>query len=407
MRLSIPQTNDDSGIVRGVRVGAWVESGRVRCRRQELWFAVPREYGERLATRGDSWLLALLPFAMALGEPLEVPLPVDSVLLANVGRLQDLWVGWQPRLLRQVEVRAVPVELRQETAPSRGASFFTAGIDSMLAALYPDWPDQRFGGNRGDGLVHVLGFQTSLSSLHETGLIESLRMAASGMGYPLEVIGTNVRELNFANLPWGAVYHGFALGAVAQILAGRYGLVRIGSSHSPPQLQPWGSHPKSDPLLSSSGLKVVHHGADLGRLDKLRILAQRPDLIDQLRICFLEESGGNCSRCGKCLRVMAGLDLLGCLGGVRAFNPAFYDIAKLRRLLLDSGRSFVGQLLSEARSQGRTDIQEALEETIRWNDRNQRVLARFGRLGWIPILGPMVRSIQRKVRRRLCAQGVH
>jgi hypothetical protein len=356
--------------------------------------------------RGDAWLLALLPFAMALGEPLDIALPVDPVLLANVGRLQELWVGWQPRLLRKVEVRVGGVEASTGEERSGGASFFTAGIDSMVAALHPAWPDPWLGGKEGDGLVHVLGFQPGLKPCHEAEFVTALRGAAGALGYPLEVIYTNVRDLRFASLPWGAVYHGFALGAVAQILAGRYGVVRIGSSHAPPQADVWGSHPRSDPLFSSSGLEVVHHGADLGRLDKLRLLAGRPELLDRLRVCFREESGRNCGRCGKCLRVMLGLDVLGCLGNVRAFDTSCYEVRKARRFVLDSGRSFVLGLLEESKRLGRRDIEEALEEAIAWNDRNQRVLGRIGCLGWLPVVGPVVRSIQRKMRRRLFAGGV-
>ncbi|MFM1942025.1 MAG: hypothetical protein RI897_1007, partial [Verrucomicrobiota bacterium] len=287
-----------------------------------------------------------------------------------------------------------------------GASFFTAGIDSMLAALHPDWPDERVGRREGDSLVHVLGFQPGLKPCHEAEFVTTLRGTAGELGYPLELIGTNVRELRFASLPWGPVYHGFALGAVAQILAARYEVVRIGSSLSPPQSNPWGSHPQSDPWFSSSGVRVIHHGGDLRRIDKIRLLARRPGLLDGLRVCYLEESGRNCGRCRKCLMVMAALDVLGCLEGVRAFEAGGYSPGELRRLWLDVGRVFAGQLLAEARLRGRGDIAAALEEAVAWSDRNQRLLLRLGRLGRIPLLGPVVRSIQRKVRRRLCAGGV-
>ena len=104
---------------------------------------------------------------------------------------------------------------------------------------------------------------------------------------------------------------------------------------------------------------------------------------------------------------MAALDLLGRLGRTRAFDASGYSVDRLRRLQLNtaSAASFAQELLQAAERLNRSDILAALQDALAWNAKNQRVVDAVGHLDRIPGLGPVARSLQRKVRRRLWARA--
>ena len=410
MKLEGPTTETDEVWSSHLRI-----SGRVvRDRRwrfpRPLWFAIPRDLEPDWNRRGDPWLLMLLPFAMALGEPLRIPLPVDPTLLANVAKLQSLWSAWLPHRLKIIPVEAEPAPPAEPSVGRRSVSFFSGGIDSYYTALHRDRPvitDPKHYPAVAHELVFILGFERALRPQFIPKKLEALKRAAKALGDPIHILGTNLRELRLANLDWGSVLHGFALGAVGQLLSPRYSRVLIPSSHSPPHDFHWGSHPDSDPLFSSTSTEFVHHGGELGRFDKTRILSDNEHVLDAVHVCLQGQESGNCSRCGKCLRTMAALDLLGRLRQARAFDASAYHVDRLRRLQIStaSGASFAHELMRAAEQRNRPDMLAALQDSLEWNFRNQRVVAALGRLERFPGLGAVSRSLQRKISRRLWARA--
>lgn len=383
---------------------AWGRGGR---RRTRVWFDVPRALADGLNLRGDAWLVGLLPWAMKLGEPLEFSGPVDAGLLGNAGRLMSIWSQWRPEL-RVVPIRAGTVAATPAADAGRFGSFFTAGVDSYFTALEPG-----FGAEGGEGaldpagheLLYVIGFDVRLEQPGLfAGRLARLQEAADGLGRPLHVLATNLRSVDLPGLSWGETYHGFALGAVGQCLAGRYRRLLIASTFGPQDLSPFGSHPDTDPLMSSAALTFVHHGKELRRWEKFERVTRSELVLRTLQVCYLSPTGGNCGRCRKCLLALATLDLLGRLDRARTFEVARYSPQQLRRMKVRmSGPSLTGELLRAAETQGREDLAAPLRECFEWNRRNERIVARIGRLGIIPGLGPVVRSLQRKAARRLWA----
>ena len=85
----------DSAMLPGyVRVAAEINYGRSHWWRKEqketLWFDLPESQIEAVNRPGDGWLLALLPLAFQLGEPLRIAAQVDEQLLANATQLQNV-----------------------------------------------------------------------------------------------------------------------------------------------------------------------------------------------------------------------------------------------------------------------------------------------------------------------------
>ncbi len=60
---------------------------------------------------------------------------------------------------------------------------------------------------------------------------------------------------------------------------------------------------------------MVHHAAEVTRVEKIAVLAERPDVLGTLKVCDeLDDPRRNCGRCGKCTRTMVGLEIAGVLG---------------------------------------------------------------------------------------------
>jgi hypothetical protein len=76
---------------------------------------------------------------------------------------------------------------------------------------------------------------------------------------------------------------------------------------------PWGSHPVTDPHLGGLHFRVVDDGGECTRFDKAALIAQWPEAMRCLRVCF-ENPGShtNCCRCEKCVRTMLAFRVAGC-----------------------------------------------------------------------------------------------
>ncbi len=403
MTLENPVTLADDHWSSHVRIQAdLVLDGPDRFKRR-IWFAAPRELEVDLSRRGDPWLIALLPFAMARGEALRISLPVDATLFAHADELQSLWTRWNPGLLRVVPLHAEATGPPKALAHRRFLSFFTGGIDSYFTALHPELPSEVCDPATFAKKHELVYVDFSPEHPASSSKVDAVRRASEAIGIPIQILASNIQHLRLARLRWGEVLHGFALGAIGQLLSPRYSHVLIPSSHSPPHDFPWGSHPDSDPLFSSASTQVLHHSGGLSRFEKTRRLSNSPGVFDSVHVCFTDEQSRNCSRCEKCLRTMAALDLLGCLQASAAFDCSDYHVDRLRRLQLNtkSALSFSSELLQAAQNLGRQDMVLALQDGFAWNAKRRRVVDAIGRLGRIPGMGPIARSLQRKARRRL------
>lgn len=164
---------------------------------------------------------------------------------------------------------------------------------------------------------------------------ESLRPVAAAAGVELLLVRTNVRNLYVRPRGgrtdfWSQWYHGAGLAAVAHALSGRIDRAIIASSLCPENLEPWGSHPLLDPNWGSSRVEVAH---DLlfSRLEKVRVVAEWPPALRNLRVCLENLPDPlNCCRCLLCVTTMTHLFLAGKLDAAEAFVDKSLTPAKLR-----------------------------------------------------------------------------
>jgi hypothetical protein len=247
-----------------------------------------------------------------------------------------------------------------------------------------------------DHFVTIHGFDIPLDRDEAFSRLSArvCRIAAETGCVPLRV-ATNLRETRWSEADWGRLGHGCALAAVCHALDGVVGTVLVPSGAAYEDAGPWASHPITDPLLSSSRLRVIHDGASADRVEKLELLAGSPMALRELRVCFRSETDENCGVCPKCVRTMLTLELLGASGWSAPFGGiSEVPVHEARRLYCRWPWDFVytSHIMELARARGRPDVERALRAAMNGSRRRNRALERMAplretrALAWAPRL---------------------
>ncbi len=369
---------------------------------ETLWFEVPEDLGERVATSGNAWLAAMLPLASKLGEALHIDGPIDSVLLEGARELMEWWQYWFP------EMSVVPIQrasvLAQAGAPSRTAQFFSGGVDSFFTVLrHADTADPV----QVDDLLVGWGFDIPLSDSGAFDRVStSLASIAAGLGKRLVTFSTNIRETRFGCLPWGVIGHGSAMAAVALLLESVYRRVLIPSTDGYRETGPWGSHATVDHFFSSSTMRVIHDGAAFSRFQKVALVATSPVAMSALRVCWRSQSDSNCGACEKCLRTMIALELCGVLDKASTFAHVRLDLDRVVRVhcphtAQGSLQLYYLEMRDEARRRGRKALAKAISRALRRSSRRQPLLHTAQRLRRVPFLNRVIEPFDGLLRRSI------
>lgn len=329
---------------------------------EQYWFEADQAYRQELTTQGSPWLACLLPLAMAMKEPLEIGAPVDPVLFEGAQQVVQIWTTWYPQLgLRPIPLRAEILPIDGRSAGIRAASFFSGGVDSFFTAIRHQ-NGASPPGLRLDDLILMWGMDLPIrkpeafARAHETA-----SRAAQELGKNLVVMATNVRETRWQRANWGFLGHAAILGAAALVLEPRYRAVMIASTSTYGRMRPWGSHPLTDPLFSSSRLRLIHDGAFATRFEKVAELIKHDVAMRNLRTCWRSESGVNCGSCERCLKTMSILVALDALEKCTAFRAEDFRLEKVARIFVRSRnlRSLL-ELEKFARQRGKPRLARAL-----------------------------------------------
>ena len=301
---------------------------------ETYWFEVPEKYRRYLSDTGNPWLVCLAPLAMALGEPLHIDRPVDTILLANVCERMRIWKCWYPRLTM------VAIEAERSDSPVKNerktCSFFSGGVDAFFTALYYDRTEDPLVRVPIDDLINVWGFDIPLRNVqaHE-GIVAAFSKAASDMGKEFVEVATNLREtLLEKKINWEYMNVSPALASVTLALEKRYQKALISSAGGYLVLCPDGTSALLDPLSSTRDLQVVHAGAAFTRVQKTEYIAPFEVVQKFLHVCFHIQTEKNCGRCIKCYRTMTTLEILGYLDRFQTFPKDAFQLTKLAKMFL-------------------------------------------------------------------------
>lgn len=318
-----------------------------------LWFAARRGL---LSARGEYFLGPALFLAWATGRPLvfDPALPLSPSL--DVRSVERVIRIWNP------EFAPVRIEASYSEPEPRAAwvmSSFSGGVDSVFTLV-----------EHAGCLTHLLTMSCfdkhgALDALSSSRAFEAqtahLRDFAVAMGKEMVAIETNAYEWCVAErLLWDYV-HGAVLCCTAVALG--VSCFYVPSSGTVRDLEPWGSHPLLDPRFSTAQTQVVHDAIDYRRSDKLARIAEVPDALERLQVCW-HSSEKNCGTCSKCLRTMVTLNLL----GVRSSRLPDVDPAAALNGPLKSvaiGNDILWDMMHLAHSAARMDVAAILANRLR------------------------------------------
>ncbi len=360
-----------------------------------FWYEVPEAHAPELSLSGDPWLALMLPLAVNLQEPLRIQAPVDSALLSSVQELMAIWSLWYPKL-PPVRIEAEAVSAARARAGSITASLFSSGVDAWFSLLrHADgaaFP-------KIDELLTVLGLDVQLDNPQGCqGLEQAQRVAADHYGLKAMLVSTNLAKTGwFKAADWGMLGHGCALAAVGLILERRYSSLIIPSSYRYSDLHPWGSHPLTDPLLSTSSLRMIHDGAAYSRVQKTEYVARSEVALNSLQVCWETGSFRNCGVCEKCCRTAATLKLLGALDRCRTLDTSSASPEMVVKFYPheEGGCIFNREIRQLAVQQGNREIVRAVDLSLRryryyamrqgiWKSLKKfRFLRRLGKVAWL------------------------
>ncbi|HEY4320202.1 MAG TPA: hypothetical protein VGM77_03400 [Gemmatimonadales bacterium] len=339
---------------------------------EEIWFDVDEAHAGDLSRSGNPWLVALLPLAFTLQEPLEIALPVDPLLYEGSQALMQTWGVWYPAMGQPMPVTAEIKAADVSTRTDRTATLFSAGVDSFYTLLRHEVGGDAIHRERIDDLLTVWGFDIPLSAGDAFArLSDRIAEVAARTGKGAVTLVTNLRESGWTTANWGKIGQGPALAAVSLALEQRYSRVLFPASISYWSLASWGTHPFTDPLLSTATTSFQNDGSLARRRTKIEALASAPLAMEHLHACWWGQDDTNCGACEKCLRTLTALEMIGARDRAVTFPRAAWSLEALAglRLRQDIDRANSVRLRADGVHYNRPDIAAAVDRSIRNYDR--------------------------------------
>ncbi|MDZ7697441.1 MAG: hypothetical protein U5R49_11140 [Deltaproteobacteria bacterium] len=276
-----------------------------------LWYALPATQWDYCALEPmDAFVLAALLKAMEDRATLRVHGPVSASLLDNLEEFQLIFSLWFPDKYARIDIVA-DHEVEARPVNDRVILSFSGGVDGAFCALNHilrrgpikrKWFDV-------NAVLYIEGFDVNIDyDAQCKAVVRRNRALLEKYGDLVFLnVRTNLKYLLSIKRFWAS--HACVIASVASLFRPLSGGCLIGSSHSYLHLNPWGSHPLTDRLLSSKGF-AIHHDMVFTRMEKLKALSEWPEALDNLKVCwegqykFDTSPDTNCCVCDKCIRTM-------------------------------------------------------------------------------------------------------
>ena len=284
---------------------------------ERFWWEVPEAWRDAVTPWADPWVVGFLFPIMQRPRPVHVEGRVSPSLLANVELFMRIWGIWIPGAYHAVSITAdEEKELPPAQHPGQAVAAFSCGLDSCFTVYrhLHGLVGRRTQQLRAGVLMH--GFDVWLDQENSRDMYRNMLADATTMlrsvGLPCISMVTNFHDLK---MNWG---HAWATHLVSglSLLSGRFDRALIANDLPYAWLGfRWPSHPVTDVLLGSNGFAVINDGGEHTRWEKAKVIADWPEAMRHLRVCYGVDSMGrhdNCCRCEKCTRTILAFRLAGC-----------------------------------------------------------------------------------------------
>ena len=287
---------------------------------ETLWYSVQDSFGDLFTDSSDAALVALIIPAMSKNEDIYIHGEISDRLYYNLSRpFQNLLRQIIPSL-HQVGIYPENVRSCHGKSASGVATGFSGGVDSYCALAdhyYSDIPE-RF------KVTHLLFNNVGSHGADGERLFrkrfERLAPSAERIGLPLLMINSNLDLFYDKNLGFQKT-HTMRNASVALLLQGGIGRYMYASTYKYSDMFIGSTYDTaySDlvtlPLLSTDTLDAFSVGSEYSRVQKTLRVAELPDSYGTLDVCVNDSLSSyvNCSKCWKCLRTLATLEIAGYL----------------------------------------------------------------------------------------------
>lgn len=345
---------------------------------RDIYIETEAAFTDDIEPLAEAFVVGALIPALHFGEArLHIQAPICPRLKEGLQAVMGLMHHWTGGTMMPLDldipVRRAPL---YPDRPGRSGLFLSGGIDSLAALRLNrlNYDAGHPGACKDVLLVHGfdIGGVTARGMKYHVFERAKAHLApvAADAGVTLIPVYTNIRHLCDDRDLWLNRFFSAVLAAVSHAFAPRLNRVEIAASHDLPSLVPCGSHPMLDPEYSSFDMQIRHRDVELPRLEKLRIVADWPAAMENLRVCLANVPDKlNCGRCEKCVRTMTGLVAIGALTRCGAFaeNDVVPDLFDAFRINIRHREPFYEELLEPLAAMGRHDltavIQKKLKET--------------------------------------------
>jgi hypothetical protein len=378
MRIENLRTERRGRTVLRVATVIWEDSDRPT---RDIYYEVDEAFASYLSCDQHASLVGSIVPAMRHGEKrIAVEEPICPELRKGLATAMGWLCHWYGSPRRPVRIETKPVVSRPWPGSSRRTgSFLSGGVDSLatLRLNRCDFPLDHPSAIKDCLVVHGFDIGGQERSGTEMDAFRRALAALSAVAEDAKVtlipVSTNIRHLDDDVNFWIYEFHGAALASVAHALCGRFTTVHIASTFDIPNLQAWGSHPLLDPNYSSFALQIKHDGARFSRLDKVRLIADWPVALQNLRVCTENPPGLlNCGKCEKCIRTMLELQVAGALAQTDVFPAKMVTKELLETLVITDAyeESCCRDLIVPLRQQGSSALAEIIERrSVEYNKR--------------------------------------
>ncbi len=298
------------------------------------WFSFPQKYAPFISGRADPFAASLLPLALILHEDLQIEGSISPRLINGMREYQQAMSFWYPKMMHPVKIEAAAQEaLPLEQAGKNCVTLFSGGVDSSytLMSHLPEHEKNSAYQVKGALFIHGMDIPLQNKASYEKSL-QIFETQLSPLGVDVIPCATNAHYLTSGLLSWG-ITHGSALIGSGLVLDKLISSFLIPASDTIDDLVPWGSSPMIDHLLSTETVKTFHQGSTILRIDKVVAISSWQPARNFLRVCTDEDNRSdvnNCSKCEKCLRTMAMLQVCDVLAEFKTFQQPFRKWAILK-----------------------------------------------------------------------------
>lgn len=354
-----------------LRLSARIETQRGDHRvPDELYFEFPAEHRSLIHPGIESFVVALYPYAMSLGEDIQLDGQLSPHLAYHIRTVQEVLCHLDPYLFRPVEIchggwkTEIP-----ERAQGVGV-MFSGGVDAYhtLKSHLPS--NQPVPGHAITHGVFVFRFDlpdSKLDSYREALAVYDLQFKK--LGLTLVPAAFNVYDFRPPGTElyyyWLQRTHPIGLAALGMALSGGLGKLVLASSQTFDAYgDGFGGDFEIQTSLSTEWFQMIPAASVADRTLKTIAIAEWPETYDSLRVCLWDPNGvRNCGRCPKCLRTTTTLEVIGKLDLYTTFPKPYrplrilryltglrggYYLGGIRRLAVRNGRLWIAFLLSIA-----------------------------------------------------------